>query len=316
MNIKSHLSLLLAWLLLPVLGFSNNPDKKPGALLADTIPPVAYCLTGIITVPIPPSGCITIWAKDLDLASVDNITARNNLKFYFDGDRNQVSKTICCDDFVAVNANDELSVIVQMWVEDESGNTDYCTTTLIIQDNLDVCPNKVDAPFYIKGSIHSVKNEFVNASIKITLDGPNGFHAESPDGQIQFSNLDSGTYTLCLESNNYDFLNGVSTADIVKIQRHILGIESIQSPYNLLSADVNASRSLTAADISEIRKLILGIKARLKVPNWIFIPDDYVFDPNVFPDVNKFIPSCYTIEIIDKSLDNVNFTGIKMGDIR
>jgi hypothetical protein len=201
-----------------------------------------------------------------------------------------------------------------MWVEDEAGNTAYCKTIIIYLDNLEICPNKVDTPFYIKGNIHSVKNDHLFGFVKITLDGPNGFHKESLDGQIKFTNLDTGTYTLCLEGKN-DFLNGIGTADIVIIQRHILGKVLISSPYKLLAADVNASKSLTAGDISELRKLIFGIKSKFKVPSWVFIPDDYVFDPNVFPDVNKFIPSCITIEIKDKSFDNVNFTGIKMGNV-
>lgn len=43
--------------------------------------PTPYCLTGIITVPMPTSGCVDIWAKDLDLNSSDNCTPRNRLKF-------------------------------------------------------------------------------------------------------------------------------------------------------------------------------------------------------------------------------------------
>ncbi|MBK7466967.1 MAG: hypothetical protein IPJ43_09140 [Saprospiraceae bacterium] len=101
--------------------------------------PTPYCLTGIITVPMPATGCIDVWAKDLNLGSFDNCTSKDNLKFYFNGDKTAASKTICCQDFVAAGAGDELVVNVEMWVEDEEGNTDFCKTQLIIQDVNDVC---------------------------------------------------------------------------------------------------------------------------------------------------------------------------------
>ena len=77
-------------------------------------------------------------------------------------------------------------------------------------------------------------------------------------------------------------LNGVSTADIVKIQRHILGIETLNSPYKLIAADVNNTNNITASDVSEIRKLILGITDKFaKNDSWTFIPNSYLFaDPN------------------------------------
>ncbi|MFN8332422.1 MAG: hypothetical protein U0T81_14600 [Saprospiraceae bacterium] len=95
--------------------------------------PTPYCLPGIITVPMPVSGCIDIWAKDLDFNSFDNCTPKNRLKFYFEGDRNKPSIRVCCDDFVKAKVNDELRISVQVWVEDEEGNRDYCVTTVIVQ---------------------------------------------------------------------------------------------------------------------------------------------------------------------------------------
>lgn len=54
-------------------------------------------------------------------------------------------------------------------------------------------------------------------------------------------------------------LEGVTTMDIILIQKHILGIKSLDSPYKIIAADVNNSQSITASDIAEIRKLILGV---------------------------------------------------------
>jgi hypothetical protein len=60
-----------------------------------------------------------------------------------------------------------------------------------------------------------------------------------------------------------DPLNGVSTFDLVLINKHILGLEPLNSPYKMIAADANNSRSITTFDIVELRKLILGIYTEL-----------------------------------------------------
>ncbi|MBK8627510.1 MAG: hypothetical protein IPN86_18665, partial [Saprospiraceae bacterium] len=55
-----------------------------------------------------------------------------------------------------------------------------------------------------------------------------------------------------------DDINGVSTLDLVIIQRHILGLQAMNSPYKLIAADANNDGKVTASDLTEIRKLILG----------------------------------------------------------
>lgn len=301
-------------LLSPIWVFSKHIpiESKRATILFnnDTTRPTVYCLTGVITVPLPSTGCITIFAKDLDRGSFDNVTASDNLKFYFNGERSKSSLTICCDDFVAANVHDELLVKVHMWVEDEAGNTDSCETTLIIQDILSVCPSDPGAPFYsIKGNI-TYYGSLLGATNTI-LTGPNGMHLESDKNPYGFYNLPNGSYTVCVERND-DPLNGVSTADIVMIRRHILGTVPLTSPYQLIAADVNLSKSTTASDLSEIKKLILGVTTKFnKVPSWIFIPSDFTFTSNVFTN----FPTCKTLKIKDNSNDKVDFIGVKMGDV-
>ncbi|MBK9961174.1 MAG: hypothetical protein IPP06_07495 [Saprospiraceae bacterium] len=60
------------------------------------------------------------------------------MKFYFDGDDTKTFINVCCADFVAQGQNDELRIEVEMWVEDEEGNKDYCKTVVIVQDNQDI----------------------------------------------------------------------------------------------------------------------------------------------------------------------------------
>ena len=60
-------------------------------------------------------------------------------------------------------------------------------------------------------------------------------------------------------SKTDDYTNGVSTLDLVLIQRHIfLGLTKLDSPEKLLAADVNKDGKVTASDLVELRKLILA----------------------------------------------------------
>ncbi|MFN0015816.1 MAG: hypothetical protein ACKVU2_14840, partial [Saprospiraceae bacterium] len=109
-------------------------------------------------------------------------------------------------------------------------------------------------------------------------------------------------------------LNGVSTYDLVLINRHILGIESLNSPYKMIAADVNNSRSISTADIIALRKLILGIDTALtSTDSWRFVPANYAF-PNpqnpftaVFPEGVAIAPGAQPLV--------ANFVGMKVGDV-
>jgi len=279
--------------------------------IKDCKAPTPYCITGVITVPMPSSGCVDIWAKDLNLGSYDNCTPKDSLKFYFDGDENKPSIRVCCDDFVKAGQNDELRVNVEMWVQDEEGNKDYCKTVVIVQDNLDSCLN-TGSFARIVGNLMTEGNEEAK-SVKVQLERNATMMREVSGSPYKFGDLVLNEAYTVKPIRNDDHLNGVSTADIVKIQKHILGQAQITSPYKLIAADVNASGTVTAADISEIRKLILGVIPEFgKVQSWTFVPDTYTFADPTKP-FNA--PRTAVIKPILVKDYNQNFMAIKMGDL-
>jgi hypothetical protein len=271
--------------------------------------PTPYCLTGVITVPMPSSGCVEVWATDLNLGSYDNCTPKNRLKFYFDGDTSLRSRTFCCDDFVAAGAGDELNVEVEMWVEDEEGNTDFCKTTIIIQDVNDICPNGGSS---IKGDIKTANKLEDTKPVDLELFKAGTMMKEAKGSPYAFLNLDASTNYVVKPSRTDEPLNGVTTADIVKIQKHILGQEAITNPYLLIAADVNATGTITAADMSEIRKLILGVTSEFKaVQSWTFVPMSYVF---ANPTTPWSAPRTANVTTVTGSVKS-DFYAIKMGDV-
>ena len=133
------------------------------------------------------------------------------------------------------------------------------------------------------------------------------------DGHYRFGNLQANNdYTVAPVRNDaHD--NGVSTLDLVLIQKHILGLEVLPSPYRIIAGDINNSGSITALDLVELRRLILGVFEEF--PNntsWKFVPKDHEF-------VDKSNPWDYpeTIEIPNLGQENIvkDFVGVKVGDV-
>ena len=135
-------------------------------------------------------------------------------------------------------------------------------------------------------------------------------------GDYAFSNaLPYGSNYTVTPTMELDPLNGVNTYDLILISRHILGLEPLNSPYKLISADANKSGTVTTFDVVELRKLILGTYQEL--PNnssWRFIDQTQVFaDPN-----NPFAESIrenVSVAQIQQSAMNDDFVSAKIGDV-
>ena len=78
--------------------------------------------------------------------------------------------------------------------------------------------------------------------------------------EFALPSITDGFYIIPQMNQKVDASPGVTTADIVYIQRHILGLQQLNNLQRAV-ADVNASSTITAADVSELRKLILGVTA-------------------------------------------------------
>jgi len=123
--------------------------------------------------------------------------------------------------------------------------------------------------------------------------------------------MNSDYLVTSLKDDNY--LNGVSTLDLVMIQRHILGIELLANPYRVIAADVNNSESVDGLDLVELRKLILGIYNELpQNTSWRFVDSDYIF-----PDVLNPFPYDENVDLynLQSNINDADFVGVKIGDV-
>ena len=107
--------------------------------------------------------------------------------------------------------------------------------------------------------------------------------------------------------NNDDPLNGVSTLDLLHIQRHILGSGSFDEFVDYVAADINKDDKINALDLIELRKMILGINENFpENTSWRFLDAEkkYYF----LSELNDHM----LLRELDKE---VGLTGVKVGDV-
>ncbi len=282
--------------------------------------PTPYCLGSVVTATMNTNGSAEIWASDFDLGGFDNYTGNadcnnfNSLDVYFlDGNTKTYFLIFDCDDIL----NGISQVLpLNVYYEDEYGNRDFCIVQLNLQDNQsDLCPD-------IAGSkiAGNVKTEFSEnlENVSVTIRNMNvdftNVDVTEANGRYAFEDIPTSTDYEISGRMDDDPLNGVSTLDLVLIQRHILGLSSLNSPYKLIAADADNSGSLSALDLLTIRKLILGITEEF--PNgqqaWRF-PDQ----GQAFLDVQSPFPYSETIDIfnLQGDMNNQNFVAVKIGDV-
>jgi hypothetical protein len=137
----------------------------------------------------------------------------------------------------------------------------------------------------------------------------------SMDGHFVFPGMPLGGEYIVRPVREGDARNGVTTLDLVRIQKHLLGLQNFSTPYQFIAADANNSASVTAIDIVQLRKLILGFYNEL--PNnksWRFIDKGHVFPDPMNPWISP-LPETYNIIPFSNSMNDVDFNAIKIGDL-
>ncbi len=74
-------------------------------------------------------------------------------------------------------------------------------------------------------------------------------------------------------SQTRSVVEGVTTFDMIQIQKHILTTELLSNPYSMIAADVSGNGVISTLDLIKIRKVILTIDDSFSdVPSWRLLP--------------------------------------------
>jgi len=278
--------------------------------------PTPFCKVGLITVVMGSTGSISVKAVDFNEKSEDNCTPSNRMRYSFSANVNDTTKTFTCANIPNGVSKD---TTVRIYVTDLEGNQAFCTTTLTLQDNAgNSCPNRLNG-----GTVSGLIAASTNSPLKGTMielmksNGKLGEITTLENGQYSFLDLPVGESYDLMPSKNDDAPNGITTADIVMIQRHILGQSQFNSPLQYIAADANNSGSISAADISELRKIILGINTEFRngQKSWRFVEKNHQFEEPSNPWIGTGWPESMRLDQLSGDVNGLDFTAVKIGDL-
>ncbi|MEL6123706.1 MAG: dockerin type I domain-containing protein, partial [Bacteroidota bacterium] len=288
-------------------GCGNEGRAETIVRFVDQKAPTPVCVRDISTSTMNTDGSATIWAEDFDIGSYDNCSL---VKVFFKDEDgfSTPSLSFNCDDIPnGMNTTKE----IMMFVADDQGNEDFCFVTLSIDDNDNVCADTTVAAASIAGVVSTYKGDRVeNARVRLNL-GAETYTDD--DGRYAFRDMEMlNSYRLISEKND-DPLNGVSTLDLVMIQRHILGSQRFDDPYQIIAGDVSGDTRISSIDLVQLRGLLLGrFTSFPSNQSWRFLSPEQDWDNPLSPfpfEENLFI------EELDGDRQGQNFIGVKIGDV-
>jgi len=206
-----------------------------------------------------------------------------------------------------VSASGFLQLPVYVW--DECGQLDFCLVELRVIDN--------GGGARVSGRVATEDGrevEDVMTELKTIAPEFSKFDMTDESGTYAFDdNALTQDYEVSGEKND-DYLNGVSTIDLVKVQRHILGLEPFETAGQMIAADVNNDQRINGQDLVELRKLILGIYSELpQNDSWKIINAK---DASTLTLANPWnYGETITIAEMAEDMFDQDFIGVKIGDV-
>jgi len=202
-------------------------------------------------------------------------------------------------------------VPVRVFLTDKNGKISTCEVSIVVKDSLNLCGPKV----VISGSI-KVSNGKSLPQVNVNLSSLSGiFNGQTNDNGL-FTIQDvppGGPYVLKPVSPN-DFNNGVSTLDLVLLQRQILQGQTLKTPFQFLAADIDNSGNISVRDLLELRKLVINLTSKFeKNTSWRFIPSQFIFPDSLNPWKTAF-PEDISFPVISKDT-STSFRAVKIGDL-
>ena len=297
-------------------GCNNVRSCDYDFMVVDKKAPTPYCVD-ISTAVMDFNGATEIWASDLNIGSFDNCSAEEDLRFTFsdvppeddplyDPMLRSSRRTLKCNDVM------NSPVEVNMYVWDEKNNFDFCVVFITVIDNVNICDEGVE----IAGQI-TTETGAQMAGVDVTLEAN---LAEFPrllptdeNGQYAFLGNPFNANYQVNGSKDVNYLNGVNTLDLVFIQRHILGLQQLDSPYKVIAADINGDEQVKVSDLLMLRKLILGIIDEIpENESWRFVDKYQEFD-----DIYSPWPIVEDLDLpfVQTDLLENDFIAIKTGDV-
>lgn len=292
-------------------------SKTPTSCEQDSIPPILVLPNGKSIELLPPYNKVTVFPKDIISSAQDNCTDSTDLiyKLWLRSlsgipDSMNLSNSINVVDSFEFSANFLGTQEVDVIIYDKQGNYTYSSTYLVI--SCQYCGDPIIDSGYIEGK---VVNSFGVPIDSAKIEVPNQLDLElltNKNGDYRLERK-IADFELSLTKDTPPLL-GVTSFDLLLIQKHILGIQPFHTPYQFIAADVDFSGTVSTFDILIIKKILLGKTNNFPTgDSWVFVLSDFEFQ--TYNPANENYPTYWTAPLPFHDYVNIDFIGIKLGDI-
>ena len=277
--------------------------------------PTVFCQSAQLN--LSTDGTVNVTANDINAHSFDNCTATSDLDLRIWHPAlgipapTNLMEVLNLPTSINLNCGSLGETTANLYVIDEAPLFSLCAATIIITD---IAKNCGEPRPTIAGRIQTITGDMVE-EVEVFVSGTGEMPAmvtTDDSGSFEYQVEKGADYTVSPKKDKQP-LNGVSTFDLVLMQKHILGLQTFDSPYNYIAADVNQSGTVTAFDMVITRQLILNIITDF--PNnesWKFVNMAYPMNaPN--PLIEGYEQE-HTITAINENV-LLDFMAVKVGDI-
>ncbi|MEM7574909.1 MAG: fasciclin domain-containing protein [Bacteroidota bacterium] len=292
--------------------------------VADNKAPTPICINGLTATLMPDGnggGMAAIWASEYIASEATDCNGPVEYAIYrastaaADGFEPMVGDTgleLTCDDLGML--------AVRVYAIDAGGQSDYCETTLFVQAfQENVCTGGGDGGSILGTISTPSENAVANVEVSITDEGQmNNMIVTGNDGNFAFTDLTVGDdYTVQPELDaDVDVATAVTTFDILQINRHILAIQELATPYQHVAADVTMDGDINVLDVVHVRMVIMGQTPTFpNAPSWRFANADYDFGTDATSWASANFDEVYNVNNLPGDMLGADFYGIQMGDV-
>ncbi|MEY3051929.1 MAG: hypothetical protein RLY31_1714 [Bacteroidota bacterium] len=280
----------------------NSAQVQTSVIVKELTPPTASC----------PSFEVSLDASGLAEVPVDSLVAAGFL----------VAEDACTDVTVDFQPSvmdcgfllsNPTMVTYTMVVTDTFGNSATCEGDLLLFDPTNACTNSTPL---VAGLVYR-QNFQGMANVQVRLQEGNVLTSTytAGNGLYQFDQVPASGGSMVSPYKNDELLSGVTTFDLVLLTRHVLGVDTLDSPYKIIAADANRSGAVTTYDAVVLRKAILFLADEFPGNTaWRFVRADYQFLDPMNPLEESF-PEVVQVSGAASDMAGRSFVAVKVGDL-
>ncbi len=197
----------------------------------------------------------------------------------------------------------------------------YNTGIKLMQDNVflsvpheEICNNMT---LDIFGTVRLHNGRTVpGVALQVGMDETAATMITVADGGYSFPDLPYCDMQVLEAAKEDDWRRGISTFDIIQTQKHILQVQRLESPYQIIAADLDGNGNVTTLDLLRMRRLILNLMTDVETTGspWRFIPAGYEFVDPANP-LDEPFPTLLDFSTTPVTTFNDGFIAVKLGDV-